>query len=95
MFGAFEGSDAMFAWSGAARQPSAEAPASQSLFVPAVVAASLPEPVAQRPGRPRKQKAIRDAGVIELEIGGVAMRVGRGADTKTVAAIIRALRGTT
>ncbi|SJM34843.1 IS66-like element accessory protein TnpA [Mesorhizobium delmotii] len=85
----------LFAWRRAARQPSAEAPASESLFVPAVVAASLPEPVAQRPGRPRKQKAVRDAGVIELEIGGVAMRVGRGADTKTVAAIIRALKATT
>ncbi|MER9965021.1 hypothetical protein NKJ72_29720 [Mesorhizobium sp. M0045] len=51
--------------------------------------------MAQRPGRPRKQKAVRDAGVIELEIGGVAMRVGRGADTKTVAAIIGALKATT
>jgi transposase len=30
--------------------------------------------------------------VIELEIDGVAMRVGRGADTRTVAAVIRALK---
>jgi transposase len=40
----------------------------------------------------RKRKAARDAGVIELEIDGVAMRVGRGADARTVAAVIRALK---
>ncbi|MFC3722055.1 hypothetical protein [Neoaquamicrobium sediminum] len=41
------------------------------------------------------RKAAREAGVIELEIDGVAMRVGRGADAKTVAAVIRALKATT
>lgn len=35
-----------------------------------------------------------DAGVIELEIDGIAMRVGRGAYAKTVAAVIRALKAT-
>jgi transposase len=78
----------VFAWRRAARQPTA----SESLFVPAVIAAPLPEPVAPRPERPRKRMAVRDAGVIELEIDGVAMRVGRGADAKTVAAVIRALK---
>jgi transposase len=32
--------------------------------------------------------------VIELEIDGIAMRVGRGADAKTIAAVIRALKAT-
>lgn len=32
--------------------------------------------------------------MIELEIDGIAMRVGRGDDTKTVAAVIRALKAT-
>jgi len=64
------------------------------LFVPAVVAAPTMEPTAKRAPRPRKQKAARDGGVIELEIDGVAMRVGRGADAKTVAAVIRALKAT-
>ncbi len=81
----------LFAWRRAARQPLAEAPAPESLFVPAVIAAPRPEPAARRR---RKQKAARD-GVIELEIDGVAMRVGRGADTRTVAAVIRALKATT
>ena len=67
---------------------------SEPLFVPAVVAAPTMEPTAKRPPRQRKRKAIRDAGVIELEIDGVAMRVGRGADAKTVAAVIRALKAT-
>jgi transposase len=61
-------------------------------FVPAVVTA--PEPVAKRPAKQRKRQATRDAGMIELEIDGIAMRVGRGADTKTVAAVIRALKAT-
>ncbi|WP_292414979.1 transposase [Mesorhizobium sp.] len=72
----------LFAWRRAARQPSAEEPATESLFVSGVVAASLPEPVAQRPGRSQKQKAVREAAAIELEIDGVAMCVGRGADAK-------------
>lgn len=58
-------------------------------FAPVVVepAATLAEPRdARRRGRGRQ------AGGIELEIDGVAVRVERGADAKTVAAIIRALK---
>ena len=32
-------------------------------------------------------------GLIELEIDGVAVRVGRGAEARTVAAVIQALKG--
>ncbi|WP_265975298.1 IS66-like element accessory protein TnpA [Brucella intermedia] len=81
----------LFAWRRAARQPLAEAPAPESLFVPAVIAAPRPEPSAMRR---RKQKAARVAGVIELEIDGITMRVGRGADARTVTAVIRALKAT-
>ncbi|OQM76736.1 IS66-like element accessory protein TnpA [Manganibacter manganicus] len=85
----------LFAWRRAARQPAAERTAvPESLFVPAVVAAPIPDPAAKR-SPIRKRKAARAAGVIELEIDGVAMRVGRGADSKTVAAVIRALKATT
>lgn len=72
----------LFTWRRAARQSVREAPISESLFVPAVVAAPTPEPAVKRPTRPRNRKMARDAGVIELEIYGVAMRVGRGADAK-------------
>jgi len=84
----------LFAWRRAARQPLAEVATSEQLFVPAVVAAARLEPTSKRPPRRRKRKAVRGAGVIELEIDGVAMRVGHGADAKTVAAVIRALKAT-
>jgi hypothetical protein len=35
------------------------------------------------------------SGIIEAEIGGVSVRVGRGADVETVAVVIRALKGGT
>ncbi|RVC99409.1 MAG: transposase [Mesorhizobium sp.] len=82
----------LFAWRRAARLPLEEAPAPEPLFVPAVIAAPMSETPAKGPPKPRKRKAARDAGVIELEIDGVAMRVGRGADARTVAAVIRALK---
>ena len=85
----------VFAWRRAARQPLMEAPASESLFVPAVVAVPTTEPAAKRPARSRNRKTVRHAGVIELEIDGISMRVGRGADAKTVTAVIRALKATT
>jgi transposase len=69
-----------------------EPPAPEPLFVPAVVLEPKSESAATRPAKQRKRKAVRDVGVIELEIDGVAMRVGRGADARTVAAVIRALK---
>lgn len=85
----------LFAWRRAARLPLDETPAPEPLFVPAVVAAPISERAARQLPKPRKRKAARDAGVIELEIDGVAMRVGRGADARTVAAVIRALKAAT
>lgn len=88
----------LFAWRRAARQPLAASSAPAPLFVPAVVTASPPEPAPTRPARAagaRKRKTAGGSGVIELEIDGIAMRVGRGADARTVAAVIRALKATT
>ncbi|MER8823057.1 transposase [Mesorhizobium sp. M0991] len=82
----------VFAWRREARKQVASVQQDSPAFVPAVVTA--PEPVARHPPKQRKRQATRDAGMIELEIDGVAMRVGRGADTKTVAAVIRALKAT-
>jgi transposase len=85
----------LFAWRRAARKAVAAAASSQSLFVPALLDAPTLEPAVRRPSRRgRRKKASRDTGVIELEIDGIAMRVGRGADAKTVAAVIRALKAT-
>ena len=58
-------------------------------FVPAVVdVASSTSPVR----RQRKCKAEPGAGTIEVEIDGVTVRVGRGADAKTLMAVLRALK---
>ncbi|TPI24068.1 transposase [Mesorhizobium sp. B3-1-6] len=84
----------VFAWRREARKQAASAQQESPAFVPAVVTAPPPEPAPTRPAQPRKGKTARDAGVIELEIDGIAMRVGRGADAKTVAAVIRALKAT-
>jgi transposase len=84
----------LFAWRQAARQPLVASSAPEPLFVPAVATAPPSEPAPTRPARPRKHKATRDAGVIEFEIDGIAMRAGRGADARTVVAVIRALKAT-
>ena len=83
----------LFTWRRAARKLMEASEPSALLFVPAVVARPL-EPTAKRPVRQRKRKAARGAGVIELEIDGVAVRVGHGADAKTVAAVIGARKAT-
>jgi transposase len=82
----------LFTWRRLARRATAEATTPEPFFVPAVVAPVRPEPESKRSPQSRKRKAARLAGVIELEIDGIAMRVGRGADAKTVAAVIRALK---
>lgn len=61
--------------------------------MPAVVT-SASGPAAKHRPQPRKREPARDAGVIEIKIDGIAMPVGRGADWKTVAAVIRAPRAT-
>jgi len=61
-------------------------------FVPAVVEQASPKPV-RKPRKPRRVGRGGEAtGVIEMEIGGVTVRVGRGAEAKTVAAVIHALK---
>jgi transposase len=61
------------------------------LFVPAVIeAAPLPEPppAMTAPHRTRRRK-MPD---IELEIAGVAVRIGSAASPRAIAAVIRALK---
>lgn len=61
-------------------------------FVPAVI-----EPVAVADGPPvrRPRRRRRTAGAaVELEIDGVAVKIGRGADAGMIAAVIEALKAT-
>jgi transposase len=57
-------------------------------FVPAVVDAVVPAPTA-----PRERKAVKaDSGIIEIEVDGITIRAGRGADTAMIASIVQALK---
>ena len=58
-------------------------------FVPAVVDVGS-SAVAQR--RMPRGKAQASAGTIEVEIDGVTIRIGRGADAKTLMTVLRALK---
>ena len=88
----------LFTWRRLARQPIMSEPTPASpMFVPAVVGTSSPpsEPRRSRRRARKFAKAVDSPGMIAMEIDGVAVRVGRGADAETVAAVIRALRAGT
>ena len=83
----------LFGWR---RQLREAAPAHSRLeemqFVPAVMGAVAQTPV---PGDERKLprwKSRSDVGMIEIEVDGVTIRVGRGADATMIAAIVQALK---
>lgn len=68
--------------------------AAAPLFVPAMVVPAA-EPAGTDPApvrRPRSRRSASGAGTIEVEIDGVTVRVGRGADARTVTAVLRALK---
>lgn len=61
-------------------------------FVPAVIEPSaVPDPAPTRRLRRRRRTA---ATAVELEIDGVAVKIGRGADAGVISAVIEALRAT-
>jgi len=75
----------------AARFASAETEATK--FVPALVETALPARAADERQQKRRRQVARSSGIIEVEIDGVTVRIGRGAEVKTVAAVLRALKG--
>jgi transposase len=81
----------LFGWRRQARQPAAaNGHADTPQFVPAIVEAQVVERAI--PGRKRTRPAGLSSGIIEVEIDGVTVRVGRGAEAKIVAAVLRALK---
>lgn len=83
----------LFGWRRAARRlAGVDEDASAPRFVPAVVEQSRPAPVVKQHRPRRVGRAAGATGIIEMEIDGVTVRVGRGAEAKTVAAVIRALK---
>ncbi len=83
----------LFTWRREARKR-AEADAKALAFVPAVVA---PEPAPpKKPTTPRAKRRAprRRTAAIEVEASGVTVRIGDGASSATIAAVIRALKVT-
>ena len=77
---------------GAAKHASLQRAPRRRRRLPAVVEASLPERPVRRRGRYRTRQVDRSCGIIEVEIDGITVRVSRGAEAKTVAAVLRALK---
>ena len=61
-------------------------------FVPAVVGAASSAASIRRQRKVPRCQVEPGAGMIEVEIDGVTVRVGRGADAKTVRAVLRTLK---
>ena len=78
----------LFTW----RRDARDAGPSEPIFAP-VVLEPTPEAAAVQRGEAKPKKARRTRpGGIELEIDGMVVRVERGAEARTVAAVIQALK---
>jgi transposase len=82
----------LFGWRRQARQLAVGTDSKIPHFVPAVVETALPERATRGRQRKWKRRADRLSGSIEVEFEGVMVRIGRGAEAKTVAAVLRALK---
>jgi transposase len=83
----------VFTWRRQARKVAPPPTESEApTFVPAVVETALPSRPARRRLRQQTPLVDRTFGSIEVEIEGVTVRIGYGADTKTIAAVLRALK---
>jgi transposase len=82
----------LFGWRRQARQAASGSDTETPQFVPAVVAAPLLERAVRGGRRKRTRRVDRTSGRIEVEIEGVTVRIGRGAEAKTVAAVLRILK---
>lgn len=75
----------LFAWRREARQRAAEAGEARPSFVPVVLE---PAPATASPPTPAREAAVE----IEVAGAGAVVRVRRGADARTLAAVLRALK---
>jgi transposase len=82
----------LFGWRRQARQPATSTENAAPHFVPAVVETA---PATRVRRRKRIERGDQISGLIEVEISGVTVRIGRGADANTVTAVLRALQSST
>jgi transposase len=86
----------LFGWRRQLQTPHAALlPAEGLQFVPAVLDVAPSSPSVRRQRSMPRRQVEPGAGMIEVEIDGVTVRVGRGADAKTVTAVLRALKDCT
>ena len=82
----------LFTWRREARRRSRTTEAAP-VFVPAVIQEAVGDGEAKTNRKAaRRRRGRQTSGIIEVEIDGVTVRVGSGADAKTLAAVIRALK---
>ena len=85
----------LFGWRRQARRAVGGIENAAPKFVPAVVEAAPPASIAPRRRRKRTRHADPISGLIEVEIADMTVRFSRGADAKTVAAVLRVLKAGT
>lgn len=61
-------------------------------FVPAIVDEFAPALALGKERKAPRRKSGPDIGMIDIEVDGVTIRVGRGADANMIAAVVRALK---
>lgn len=83
----------LFGWRRQLKEAAArDSEAEELQFVPAVLDVVVPAPAVRARRKAPRCKSEPDAGTIEVEVNGVTIRVGRGADANTIAAIVHALK---
>jgi transposase len=83
----------LFGWRRQLRKAAARHSEAEELqFVPAVVDVDASAPALRRRRKAPRCKSGPDVGMIEVEVDGVTIRAGRGADANTIAAIVQALK---
>ena len=78
----------LFTWRRLAR----EAEPDPAMFVPAVLGEPA-KPAALVSGPSLGERRRKSTGVIEVELNGIVVRIGHGAETMTVVAVLQALKG--
>jgi transposase len=83
----------LFGWRRQLREAAAGYSEAEELkFVPAVVDMDAPAPAVGRKRTAARCKSTPDVGMIEVDVDGVTIRIGRGADATMIAAIVRVLK---
>ncbi|WP_461349528.1 IS66-like element accessory protein TnpA [Bradyrhizobium sp. USDA 4451] len=82
----------LFGWRRQLREAAGGHSEEEVQFVPAVVDAVVPTAALGRERKAVRGKAKTDSGLIEIEVDGITIRAGRGADPTMIASIVQALK---